>query len=69
MPDNVGFGNRNTHNHNHTYGKKQGTKAHAVYKELYALYKLLHDSFGTPDGAANHYKLMKKLLRIRNAVR
>ena len=48
---------------------KPNPKAHAVYKELYSLYKQLHDSFGTTNGAANHYKLMKKLIDIRNAVR
>src|SRR6516225_4350273 len=41
-------------------------KAHAVYKELYLLYRKLHDSFGTEQGDGNLYGVMKELLEIRN---
>ena len=40
-------------------------KAHAVYKDLYAVYRQLHDAFGL-GSAAN---VMKKLIEIRQAVR
>ena len=48
---------------------KPNAKAHATYKELYALYKQLHDAFGTPDGGGNLYGVMKKLIEIRSRVR
>jgi L-ribulokinase len=38
----------------------------AGYDKLYALYKRLHDLFGTRDYAANQYTLMKDLLTIRD---
>ena len=40
-----------------------------VYDRLYALYKQLHDIFGTPDYQANLFPVMKKLLEIRDAAR
>jgi len=43
--------------------------AHAVYKELYALYRKLHDAFGTQSADGNLYPIMKKLIEIRNQVR
>ena len=48
---------------------KPNAKAHATYKELYALYKQLHDAFGTPSGGGNLYGVMKKLIEIRGRVR
>jgi L-ribulokinase len=48
---------------------KPDAKAHATYKELYALYKQLHDAFGTQDGGGNLYGVMKKLIEIRGRVR
>ncbi len=48
---------------------KPNLKAHATYKELYALYKQLHDAFGTADGGGNLYDVMKKLIEIRGRVR
>ncbi len=48
---------------------KPNPKAHAVYKELYALYKQLHDAFGTEEWNGNLYGVMKKLIDIRNRVR
>lgn len=43
--------------------------AHKVYKELYELYKILHDAFGTPEWQGNLYCVMKKLIDIRDRVR
>ena len=48
---------------------KPNAKAHAVYKELYALYKELHDAFGTKEWNGNLYGVMKKLIEIRSKVR
>jgi len=48
---------------------KPNPKAHAVYKELYALYKQLHDAFGTKQWNGNLYGVMKKLIAIRDSVR
>jgi L-ribulokinase len=44
-------------------------KAHAVYRELYAIYQQLHDAFGTQEWNGNLYGVMKKLLEIRSQVR
>jgi len=44
-------------------------KAHAVYRELYALYKQLHDAFGTTQWQGNLFPVMKQLLEIRGRVR
>ena len=40
-----------------------------VYARLYALYKKLHDVFGTRESAENQFELMKELIRIRDDVR
>jgi L-ribulokinase len=48
---------------------KPDAKAHATYRELYALYKQLHDAFGTRAGNGNLYGIMKKLIEIRGRVR
>ena len=41
--------------------------AHAVYSELYGIYRELHDTFGAVDGArADLGSLMKRLLQIRD---
>jgi L-ribulokinase len=48
---------------------KPDAEAHATYQELYALYKQLHDAFGTKDGGGNLYGVMKKLIEIRGRVR
>ncbi len=37
----------------------------AVYQELYALYRTLHDAFGTAEWQGNLAPVMKKLLEIR----
>jgi hypothetical protein len=48
---------------------KPDPKAHEIYRELYALYKTLHDAFGTTEWNGNLYDVMKKLIEIRNAAR
>jgi L-ribulokinase len=48
---------------------KPNPKAHAIYRQLYALYKELHDAFGTKDWNGNLYGVMKQLIDIRNRVR
>lgn len=40
-----------------------------VYNRLYALYKKLHDLFGTKEYAENQFGLMKELIAIREEVR
>lgn len=43
--------------------------AHAVYDDLYAMYRELHDGFGGVEGSAPDYgSLMKRLLRLRERV-
>jgi len=44
-------------------------EAHAVYRQLYGLYRKLHDAFGTADWTGNLYDVMKTLIEIRNRVR
>ncbi|MCK4275005.1 MAG: ribulokinase [Phycisphaerae bacterium] len=48
---------------------KPDPKAHAVYKQLYQLYRKLHDAFGTPQFQGNLYDVMKRLLVIRSRLR
>jgi len=48
---------------------KPNPKAHAVYQELYLLYKELHDAFGTKEWNGNLFGVMKKLIEIRGRVR
>ena len=48
---------------------KPNAKAHVTYKELYVLYKKLHDAFGTKEAGGNLYDVMKKLIEIRGRVR
>jgi L-ribulokinase len=42
---------------------------HTIYTQLYRLYRQLHDGFGTRDGKAAMYNVMKDLLDIRDRVR
>jgi L-ribulokinase len=44
-------------------------KAHAVYGELYPLYRKLHDALGTEGWQGNLYDVMKRLLEIRGRAR
>ena len=48
---------------------KPDPKAHAVYKQLYALYKNLHDGFGDTDAKATLHHVMKRLIEIRERAR
>ena len=48
---------------------KPNAQAHAVYRELYPLYKELHDAFGTKEWNGNLYGIMKKLISIRQKAR
>lgn len=43
--------------------------AHAVYKELYAIYRTLHDAFGTTAWQGNLHGVMKRLIDIRSKAR
>ena len=43
--------------------------AHAVYTDLYVLYRRLHDAFGTEDCTGSLHSVMKDLLAIRAKVR
>ncbi|HET7624492.1 MAG TPA: ribulokinase [Verrucomicrobiae bacterium] len=51
----------------HVY--KPNAKAHATYRELYKIYRTLHDAFGTKEWKGNLYGVMKELLEIRNRAR
>jgi L-ribulokinase len=42
---------------------------HAVYRKLYALYRQLHDGFGTTAWQGGMYNVMKDLLAVRDEVR
>jgi L-ribulokinase len=48
---------------------KPNARAHAIYRELYSLYKQLHDAFGTAAGGGNLQGVMKRLIAIRSRVR
>ncbi len=43
--------------------------AHEVYRRLYALYRKLHDAFGTEEGGGRLYGVMKELIEIRRQAR
>jgi L-ribulokinase len=44
-------------------------QAHAIYKELYALYRKLHDAFGAKEWNGSLHDVMKRLLEIRAQAR
>ncbi|HVU28277.1 MAG TPA: ribulokinase [Verrucomicrobiae bacterium] len=48
---------------------KPNPQAHKTYRELYALYKQLHDAFGTKDWHGNLFNVMKQLIDIRSKAR
>jgi len=48
---------------------RPNAKAHATYRELYAVYRKLHDAFGTPDWQGSLFNVMKHLIDIRSQVR
>ncbi len=43
--------------------------AHAVYKDLYTIYRTLHDAFGTTAWQGNLHSVMKRLIDIRSQAR
>jgi L-ribulokinase len=51
----------------HVY--KPNPKAHATYKQLYKIYRQLHDAMGTKEWNGNLYGVMKSLIEIRNWAR
>jgi L-ribulokinase len=48
---------------------KPNARAHATYRQLYRLYRKLHDAFGTKTWKGNLYDVMKELIEIRNQAR
>jgi L-ribulokinase len=48
---------------------KPNPKAHEVYRELYVIYKKLHDAFGTREWSGNLHDVMKQLIDIRSRAR
>ncbi len=42
---------------------------HRVYQNLYALYRRVHDAFGTQQGSGQLFSVMKELLDVRDNVR
>jgi L-ribulokinase len=42
---------------------------HRTYKQLYGLYRQLHDAFGTPSWSGGMFNVMKELMNIRDEVR
>jgi L-ribulokinase len=48
---------------------KPDAKSHAVYRQLYPLYRQLHDAFGTPKADGALHNVMKELIEIRTRAR
>ena len=48
---------------------KPNPEAHKVYRQLYSLYKTLHDAFGTREWKGNLFEVMKTLIEIRTRAR
>ena len=48
---------------------KPDAKAHGVYRKLYALYRQLHDGFGTTTWNGDMHNVMKRLIEIRSQAR
>jgi L-ribulokinase len=48
---------------------KPNARAHAVYRQLYKLYRDVHDAFGTRAGGGTLAHVMKDLIEIRNRAR
>jgi len=44
-------------------------EAHAIYRQLYPLYRKLHDALGTKDWNGNLFDVMKQLIEIRSRAR
>ena len=48
---------------------KPNAAAHAVYRELFALYSSVHDAFGKEQGNGSLHPVMKKLIDLRDRAR
>ncbi len=48
---------------------KPNAAAHTVYRDLFALYSMLHDAFGKARWQGSLYTVMKQLIDLRNRVR
>lgn len=48
---------------------KPNARAHAVYQQLYAIYRRLHDAFGVPQSSVALHPVMKELIAIRDQAR
>jgi L-ribulokinase len=48
---------------------KPNTQAHEVYKQLYVLYRRLHDAFGTKEWNGGLFSMMKELIGVRDRAR
>ena len=48
---------------------KPNVAAHAVYRDLFALYSHLHDAFGKAEGQGSLYPVMKQLIDLRHRAR
>jgi L-ribulokinase len=48
---------------------KPDAAAHAVYRELYSLYAVLHDAFGSAQWQGSLHPVMKQLIDLRNRAR
>jgi L-ribulokinase len=48
---------------------KPNAAAHAVYRDLYSLYSVLHDAFGKARWQGSLHSVMKQLIDLRNRVR
>jgi L-ribulokinase len=48
---------------------KPNAKAHAVYRQIYRLYRKVHDAFGVKDWNGSLYDVMKELIEIRTRAR
>jgi L-ribulokinase len=48
---------------------KPDAKAHETYKQLYRVYRKLHDALGTKEWNGNLFDVMKDLIEIRSRVR
>jgi L-ribulokinase len=48
---------------------RPNARAHAVYRELYDIYRKLHDALGTKEWSGNLHDVMKRLIDLRSRVR
>jgi L-ribulokinase len=48
---------------------KPNTARHKIYLELYALYRELHDAFGTKSWSGGLFNVMKDLLALKDRQR